>query len=286
METVYECHGHMMMDGISYAAAARAHRARPDEAAVRRNLEGLRAAGVTYFRDGGDPFGVWRAARAFAPAYGVEYATPCFAIHRNGRYGGIVGRGYDTIADFRALIAELRALGADFVKIMFSGIVTFRAFGELSCAPLDAAEMRELVHIAHGEGFAVMVHCNGAEAVRGALAAGVDSVEHGNFMDAEAVAALAESGAVWVPTAAALQAMRGREGFDQNVVAETVRAQLANVRRAAEAGARIAVGSDAGAVGVPHGPGARTEREMLLPYCPGGVLDEGCREIRRRFRRE
>ena len=41
-----------------------------------------------------------------------------------------------------------------------------------------------------------------------------------------------------------------------------------------------------GAVGVPHGQGARTEREMLLPYCPGGVLDEGCREIRRRFRRE
>jgi predicted amidohydrolase YtcJ len=282
----WECHGHMMMNGTRYADAARAHRERPDAALVRRNLAALRAAGVTYFRDGGDPFGVWRVARALAPEYGIEYATPCFAVHRDGRYGGIVGRGYGSLREYRALLAELKTLGADFVKLMLSGIMTFQRFGALSCDPLPPEEMRELVRAAHGEGFSVMVHVNGADAVRGALAAGADSVEHGNFMDADCLALLAETGAVWVPTVAAAQAMTGRGDMDQRAVRETVERQLAAVRAGAAAGAKIAVGSDAGAVGVPFGAGARTERTLLLPCCPADALDAGCRESVRRFRRE
>lgn len=55
-----------------------------------------------------------------------------------------------------------------------------------------------MIHIAHEEGFAVMAHVNGAGAVKDAVEAGVDSVEHGNFMDEACLQALAESGTVWV----------------------------------------------------------------------------------------
>ena len=64
----------------------------------------------------------------------------------------------------------------------------------------DAALIREMIAIAHGEGFAVMAHANGAQTIRDALEAGVDSIEHGAYMDGDTVRALARSGAVWVPT--------------------------------------------------------------------------------------
>lgn len=62
---------------------------------------------------------------------------------------------------------------------------------------LADSEIRELIHIAHEEGFPVMAHTNGSQAVRAAALAGVDSIEHGNFCDEDALQALAASDAVW-----------------------------------------------------------------------------------------
>ncbi|MBR5731486.1 MAG: helix-turn-helix domain-containing protein [Firmicutes bacterium] len=180
----YECHGHIMMGGADYASSFNA----------------LASCGVSYFRDGGDADGITAEAKQYVnehPELGLEYVTPVFAIHRKGRYGGIVGRPFEDIKEYRALVAEAASKGADFIKIMYSGIITFREYGELSTPPLDAEEIKELVNIAHGEGFAVMAHCNGRDTVLAAIEAGTDSVEHGAFMDEECSAALAESDTIW-----------------------------------------------------------------------------------------
>ena len=60
---------------------------------------------------------------------------------------------------------------------MISGIMDFDHFGKLSEDGLDPAFIRELIHIAHEEGFAVMAHANGARTVEAAALAGVDSIE-------------------------------------------------------------------------------------------------------------
>ena len=120
------------------------------------NLEMLKSCGVTYFREGGDAVGRSAFVKRFLkdfPEYGLEYVTPVFALHKKGRYGGIVGKAFENSRDFLSLVREAASLGADFVKIMFSGIVTFEKYGELSCESLSAAEIKELVSIAHGEGF-------------------------------------------------------------------------------------------------------------------------------------
>ena len=91
METFCECHGHIFMDGTDYRNAAAAHQNGPDRALIREHLAACRDSGITYFRDGGDAFGVSLAAREMAAEYGIRYVTPAFAIHRKGRYGGIVG---------------------------------------------------------------------------------------------------------------------------------------------------------------------------------------------------
>ena len=284
-----ECHGHIFMDGVDFSRARDRHKSAPDLADIRAHLAAYQARGITYFRDGGDPWGVSLRARELAGEYGIRYVTPAFAIHRNGRYGAIVGRGYGSLGEYRCLVAQAKALGADFIKLMFSGILDFSEYGRLSCPPLPAEEIRELVAVAHGEGFAVMAHVNGPDAVRAALEAGTDSIEHGYYMDEACLALLAESGAVWVPTMAAIAPFAGRPGCRREVVERLLREQMAALKRAAAMGACIASGSDAGAVGVPHGAGTAVELRLLEEALGSGaaaVVERGNQEIVRRFRRQ
>ncbi len=258
-----ECHGHMMMDGSDFRTARERHAHTVDEAAVRAGFAALRDAGVTWFRDGGDACGVSAFAAKIAPEYGITYRTPIFATHKEGHYGGIVGRGFSDPKGFRELVREAKQEGCDFIKLMVSGIVTFRRYGELSCPSLPAEEIRELIGIAHDEGFAIMIHVNGNDAVRACIEAGAESIEHGNFMEEETLSLLAGSKTIWVPTVAAIEAFDGRTGFDPAVTRETLDRLIEAVRKAASLGACIASGSDSGAVGVPHGAGILRELELL-----------------------
>ena len=67
-------------------------------------------------RDGGDPYGVAMLASRLAPKYGIDYRTPVFAIHKNGHYGSIVGRGFDDLKEFHQRVLEAKESGADFIK--------------------------------------------------------------------------------------------------------------------------------------------------------------------------
>ena len=278
----YECHGHSLMDGADFRAARERHRHGVDVSAVRAQLDALRAAGVVYFRDGGDAQGVSILAREIAPEYGIDYVTPAFAIHRKGRYGGIVGRGYESRDEYRQLLEEAKAQHCDFIKIMISGIITFQNYGELSCAPLGAEEIRWLIADAHELGLAVMAHANGAETVRAAVEAGLDSVDHGFFLDDFCLDAMAERGTFWVPTVAAAAAFRGRAGFDDAVARETTAVQQRMAQRALERGVLLCPGSDSGAIGVPHGDGILAEYDLLGG--DGALLNRNARRLAAHFR--
>ena len=282
---LYECHGHLVMDGQNFKAARARHLSGPVRSIVEEELASLAARGVKYYRDGGDAQGVSLLGRRLAPDYGIEFATPGFAIHREGYYGGLVGRGYRDMDEYRALLGELRKAGGDFVKIMVSGMITFREYGETSCPHLPPEEIKALIDVAHGEGYAVMLHVNGDEAIRAVLDAGGDSIEHGYFMSEDTLRRLAASKAVWVPTLAAVAAFIDREGFNGEVARETVARQQQALRFAAGLGAKIAAGSDSGAVGVPLGPGTEEEYRLLAQ---AGLTPEqiraGSEAIRKRFR--
>lgn len=286
-----ECHMHMFMDGKNYRKAVELHKNGVVDEDIRNKFEQYAARGITFLRDGGDALGVSARAAQIAPEYGITYLTPVFAIHKNGHYGGIVGHGYDNLKDYHRLVLRARAGGADFIKLMFSGIMDFSRCGELTEEPLGGEEIRELIHIAHEEGFAVMAHVNGARAVKAAIEGGVDSVEHGNFMDDECLNALAQSHAVWVPTYVTITNLIGSGRFDDKAIAGLRDRQGAMIRKGYELGARIALGSDAGAFCVLHGQGIIDEYhefQRLLGESP--ELDERLQaaedEIRRRFGRK
>ena len=156
-----ESHLHIFMNGNNYKEAVKAQSQGVNESVIRKNFEEYRKRGITWLRDGGDIYGTSRRAKEIAPEYGITYRTPIFAIHRDGHYGGIVGRAYRDMKEYAKLVKTLRKEGGQFVKIMISGIMDFDR-GGLTEESLPDEEIRELIHIAHEEGFSVMAHTNGS----------------------------------------------------------------------------------------------------------------------------
>ena len=248
-----DCHIHMVLDGQDWKAAIAAHREAPNDDIIRMNLRRWQAAGMTYLREGGDRWGVGARARELAPEYGIRLVTPLSPLYKAGHYGSFIGTAFETPRQYAALVAKQKKDGADFIKIMISGLMDFDHFGVLTQEGLEPALIQELVHIAHEEGLAVMAHANGARTVQAAAQAGVDSVEHGAYLDEEALHAMQEAGTVWVPTLSTIGNLRGKGRFQEQAVAQIFQSAAENVRRFAALGGLLAPGSDAGAWAVPHG---------------------------------
>ena len=267
-----DCHIHMVLDGVDWKAAIAAHRAGPEERILRENLRRYQAAGFSYLREGGDRWGVGAKARALAPEYGIRLVTPLSPLCMAGHYGSFIGTAFETPRQYAALVEKQKKDGADFIKIMISGLMDFDRFGVLTQEGLEPALIQELVHIAHEEGLAVMAHANGARTVQAAAQAGVDSVEHGAYLDEEALHAMQENGTVWVPTLSTIGNLRGKGRFQEQAVAQIFQSAAENVRRFAALGGLLAPGSDAGAWAVPHG--SLSEYQLLRD-----VLGENAEDI-------
>lgn len=284
-----DCHMHMILDGVYYRAAIDHQKERPDEALIRSRLRDYSAAGIRFLRDGGDAWGVSSFAAKIAPEYGVDYRSPAFPIHKTGRYGGFIGCSFESMADYAALVLRAKQCGADFIKIMISGLMDFNQYGKITSQPLSREEIREMIHIAHSEGFAVMAHANGAETVQWALEAGVDSIEHGAYLNRESVQLLAQSRAVWTPTIVTIGNLIGCGRYPDAVLKPLFDHHAEMIRLCAKLGGIIALGSDNGAYLVPHVQGTMDEYRYLCEIIgenADSLLQAGEMEIRNRFKRE
>lgn len=264
-----ECHAHVIMDGKNYREAVSLHKNGVVEQVIHDCFANYQKAGVLFIRDGGDSFGVSKRAKELAPEYGLEYATPIFAIHKRGHYGAIVGRSFENLREYHTLVKEAKAQGGDFIKVMLSGLIDFTRFGVLSEDGLSRDEIREMIRMAHEEGMAVMAHCNGAKTMEAAAEAGVDSIEHGAYSDEEALAAMFEAGVIWTPTLSPIGNLKGGGRFEDEITEQITAHHLKMVKRYADLGGSIALGSDAGAWRVPHVEGLWTELQYLR-----GIVEE------------
>jgi imidazolonepropionase-like amidohydrolase len=145
--------------------------------------------------------------------------------------------------------------GAQLIKVCASGGVMSHT-GTPGAQHYSDEELRAIVDEAHRRGLKVAAHTHGAAAVRAAVEAGIDCIEHGFLLDDDTIALMAERGTFLVPTTALT------EGMDLSGAAPELKAKAAEVfplaqtvvARALKAGVRIAVGTDAPAI--PHGRGA------------------------------
>ena len=283
-----ECHAHIIMDGVNYRHAIDLHRNGPDDNVIREHLKIYQDRGITFVRDGGDALGVSARAKELAPEYGIDYRTPVFAIHKEGHYGSIVGKNFSTMPEFHKRVLEAKEQSADFIKIMTTGLLDFNAHGAITGTPLDATEVKEMVHIAHEEGMAEMSHTNGTYGVQAAVEAGVDSLEHGNYMNEESLAMLSESHTVWVPTLVTVRNLLGDGRYADETLRPIIETAEENVRKAFGLGVKVAPGSDAGAYRVLHGQGIQDEMQAFVQILGNEEkayqwLMEGEMEIRKKF---
>lgn len=254
-----ECHAHVIMNGINYKEAVSLHKNGVQDRVIHDCFREYQKRGITFIRDGGDALGVSARAKKIAPEYGIDYRSPIFAIHREGHYGSIVGKAYTTMKEYHALVLEAKREGADFIKIMTTGLLDFNDQGKITGTPLPEQEVKEMVRIAHGEGMAVMSHTNGVYGVRASIEAGMDSIEHGNYIDEETVEMLAQSGTVWTPTLVTVRNLLGCGRYEDKVLLPIIEMGERNLRLAFEKKVNAALGSDAGAYRVFHGQGIYDE---------------------------
>ena len=122
------------------------------------------------------------------------------------------------------------------------------------------------------------------------MKAGVDSVEHGNYMDEETIYLLAESQTVWVPTLVTIRNLSGDGRYEQEVLEPIIRQAEKNLKLAYDRRVKVALGSDAGAYRVLHGKGLEDEYQAFLDILGPSEeviswLKAGEKRIRETFKR-
>lgn len=279
-----DCHIHMVLDGEFWKAAIARHSQGVSQENVRKNLKTYQEKGFTYLRDGGDKWGVNALAKKLAPEYGINFRTPLANLCKAGHYGSFIGETFRNMEEYTKAVRAHRAAGADFIKIMISGIMDFDQYGVLSEEGLEAKEIHEMIHIAHEEGFAVMAHANGSRVVEAAAEAGIDSVEHGAYLHRDVLCAMKEMGTVWVPTLSTLGNIRHKGRFQEEAVEKILMSAMLNVKAFADMGGMLAPGTDAGAWMVHHGD--LTEYDLLreaLGGDPEPFIRKGLKTIQEKF---
>ncbi len=217
-----------------------------------RILTAVHAIGATGGHGDGDPI---------PPARGVPQSGPIDGVC-NGP------------AECRAAVRYQIKYGADVIKFMPSG-------GVLSLSdPVDAPElsqeeMNAIVEESHHWGRKVAAHCHGDAAAKMAIAAGVDSIEHGSFMKPDTLAMMHDKGVYLVPTLLAGEYTGGKADKFPLPIAIKAKAALAArsemFRNAQKAGVKIAFGTDSAVS--PHGINAKEFALMTgLGMSPAAAL--------------
>lgn len=156
--------------------------------------------------------------------------------------------------------------GADWIKITATGGVLSQQGRGLG-AHFTSEEMQSIADTAHSLGLKVMAHAHGARGIEAASMAGIDTIEHGTYLDDGAIRAMKANGTVLVPTLMAFQGISERLGTGTYtpVVEEKVRAVAEAAKvfmgKAHDAGVRIAFGTDSGVY--EHGRNAQEFRLMM-----------------------
>ena len=166
----------------------------------------------------------------------------------HGWQEGIEADGKD--ACLKAVRTQLRS-GVDLIKIMATGGVMTKGV-EPGNAQFTVDEMKVMIEEAHKAGRKTATHAQGLQGIKNALYAGIDSIEHGCFLDDECLERMKEQNTFLVPTLCAPQRIidKGVEnGVAQYMVDKTLKvkdAHVESVKKAYEKGIPIALGTDAG----------------------------------------
>ena len=249
---IFNCHVHMCSD----AGNGRREQISDASAAIRgiKNLRTLVNSGVTYIRDAGSPHYIdidLHEAQLRGDIVAPEMQTAGRCICMTGGHGHDSGREADGPDDCRKAAREQLKAGATWIKVMATGGVMTKGV-EPGSPQLTEEELRAAIEEAHKAGAKSFTHAQGMTGIKNALRAGVDSIEHGFFMDDWCFDFMKEHNVFFVPTLAAPYWIKvngtaaGIPDYMVRKVENTIEAHQDTFRRAHKAGVKIALGTDAG----------------------------------------
>jgi imidazolonepropionase-like amidohydrolase len=237
-------------------------------------------AGVTSVRDMGARDGIdlgLRQAIRSGLVPGPRMLVSGTPICMTGGHGWQIGCEADGPDEVRkAARAQIKA-GADIIKLMATGGVLTPAV-EPGSEQLTEEEMRAGVEEAHKAGKRTATHAMGTRGILNALRAGIDSIEHGVFLDEESVALMQARGVPLVPTLSApihIERQGVAAGIPAFAVEKALKVQphhLASIQLARKAGVTIAMGTDAGTPFNRHGENLG-ELKLLVELCGYSPLE-------------
>ena len=264
-----------------------------------RNLQATLAAGITTVRDaGGADLGIKEAVERGMIA-GPRMQISLVMLSATGGHGdgwlpsGVDGDLFvahpgrpsgmvDGPDEMRRTVRKLFRAGADVIKVATTGGV-LSPRDHPSHAHLSPEELDVLVAEARAVGKRVMAHAQGTEGIKNAIRAGIRSIEHGIYLDAEAIEMMLSRGTYLVPTLIApngvLEAADAGADIPEPILEKArsvIDAHRDSFRRAVSAGVKIAMGTDSGVT--PHGDNLR-ELELMAAggMAPADVLQSTTR---------
>ncbi len=267
MPGLFNCHTHICLPpdpAVNYG--------RTDCQVTMLALEHLRQflnTGVTFIRDVGginfidiDIRNAAAAGKITAPDMQVSGKCICMT----GGHGWQMGREADGPDDCRKAAREQLKAGANWIKVMGTGGVMTEGV-EPGSPQLDEEELRAAIAEGHKVGAKACTHSQGMTGIKNALRAGVDSIEHGFYMDSWCFDWMKEHDVYYVPTLAAMYWIKvngvaaGIPEYAVRKVNATFEDHLTTFRNAYKAGVQIVLGTDAG---TPFNPHDKTAYEIIL----------------------
>src|SRR5688572_4879889 len=280
---LFDCHTHVVVTSIdtmrllqtpfSYRFFQAAH-----------NLEATLRIGITTVRDaGGADLGVKQAVEDRLIA-GPRMQISLSMLSQTGGHGdgwmasgevvnflpshpGVPRTVVDGADEMRRTVRELVRMGADVIKVAVSGGV-LSPRDKPTHAHFRPAELEALVEEAAAAGIWVMAHAQAAPGIKNAIHAGIRSIDHGIFLDDEAIELMLANGTWLVPTLVAprgvIDAADAGAAIPEASVAkarEVVETHRASFAKAVAAGVKVAMGTDSGVT--PHGENLRELQLMV-----------------------
>jgi len=218
-------------------------------------------AGITSVRDMGGINGIdlgLKQAINSGMIAGPRMLVSGRMICMTGGHGWQVGMEADGVDEVRKAAREQIKAGADVIKLMATGGVLTPAV-EPGNEQLNEEELRAAVEEAHKVGKKTATHAMGTKGILNALRAGIDSIEHGVYLNEEAVELMVKHNVPLIPTISALFNIESKgveAGIPAFAVEKTLKVKpfhLASVDMAREAGVTVAMGTDAGTPFNMHG---------------------------------
>jgi imidazolonepropionase-like amidohydrolase len=258
-----DCHVHLTMR----AEASPAPIVSPLDqmvALMHASINALRTlhAGVTTVRDCGAPhqidFALRRAAEeglCLTPRLLLSGRALCMT---GGHGWHLIGHEVDGVDGVRRAAREQIKQGADNVKLIASGGILTQGT-DIGNPQFTVAEMQAAVEEAHAAGKTANAHAHGAQGIKRAVSAGVDSIEHAYFIDTEGIEMMLARGTVLVATSAAVRNVVSHgvaAGIPSHIVAKAesaIDAHVSGFKAARQAGVRLAMGTDSGVPFTRHG---------------------------------